>query len=128
MEDYTLFLKSLLKKELKDIETEALSENLKKEFDKTAENMLLKEFYDEAIKTLALTKNYERLKTLGYELIKIRKLGHAYNCFKYANDKEGMNKVGEAYLSNAEVENAYSSFKFAENWEMRAFIEENFMK
>ena len=128
MEDYTLFLKSLLKKDMKDIETEALSENLKKEFDKTAENMLLKEFYEEAIKTLYLTKNFERLKKLGHELISKNKLGHAYNCFKYANDKQGMDKVGEAYMRNAEVDNAYSAYKFSENTEMISFLEENFIR
>jgi len=39
-----------------------------------------------------------------------------------------MDKVGEAYIRNAEVDNAYSAYKFSENTEMISFLEENFIR
>ncbi|HLC86159.1 MAG TPA: hypothetical protein VJG30_02655 [Candidatus Nanoarchaeia archaeon] len=127
MEDYTLILKDLLKKDLSEIQTQGLSENLKKEFEKTAENFIQKEFYEDAIKTFAITKNFERLEKLGNELILKNKLNYALKSFLYSKNKEGLDKVGMALISNGDVKEAYLAFKNSDNIEMIKFIEKNLL-
>src|SRR3989338_717471 len=127
MEDYTLILKDLLKKDLSEIQTQGLSENLKKEFEKTAENFIQKEFYEDAIKTFAITKNFERLEKLGNELILKNKLNYALKSFLYSKNKECLDKVGMALISNGDVKEAYLAFKNSDNIEMIKFIEKNLL-
>lgn len=127
MEDYTLILKDLLKKDLSEIQTQGLSENLKKEFEKTAENFIQKEFYEDAIKVFAITKNKERLKRLGEELLQKNKLVYSLKAFLNSENKDGLNKIGMTLMSNGDVKEAYMAFKHSENTEMIRFIEENLL-
>jgi len=127
MEDYTLLLKDLLKKDVNDIKVEGLSERMKKEFENTAENFILKEAYEEAVKTFALTKNFDKLNKLGNELISKNKLNYALKAFLYSKNKDGLDKVGMLLMSNGDLNEAYLAFKNSGNVEMTRFIEENLL-
>ena len=122
MEDYTLLLKDLLKKDVNDIKVEGLSERMKKEFENTAENFILKEAYEEAVKTFALTKNFDKLNKLGNELISKNKLNYALKAFLYSKNKDGL-----LLMSNGDLNEAYLAFKNSGNVEMTRFIEENLL-
>lgn len=125
MEDYTLILRELMKKDIEKINF-SVTEEVKKEFEKTAENYLIKDMILEAIKTFALTKNIEKLTKIGNDCIKNKKIELALKAFYYAKNKEGLNKTGEEFLKQGEINNALFAFKFAENKEMTEFLSKNF--
>ena len=125
MEDFSLILKEILKKDIEKIKID-LSPSLKEEFEKTAEAYIKRGLVLEAIKTLALTKNSEKLIQVGQKCLTNSEVDFAFKAFYFAKDKEGLSKAGEEYLRKAEIQNALLSFKLAENKEMTDFIEQNF--
>ena len=125
MEDFSLVLKEILKKDVEKIKIE-LSPHLKEEFEKTAEAYIRRGLVLEAIKTLALTKSTEKLIKIGKNCLATSEVDFAFKAFYFAKDKEGLNKTGIEYLRKAEIQNALLSFKLAENTEMIDFIETNF--
>lgn len=125
MEDYTLILRELIKKDTEKVNF-SVTEEVKKEFEKTAENYLTKDMTLEAIKTFALTKNTEKLNNIGNDCIKNKKIDLALRAFCYSKNKEGLNKTGEEFLKQGEINNALLAFKFAENKEMVEFLSINF--
>ncbi len=125
MEDFTLVLRELINKDVEKIKID-LPETAKLEFEKTAENFLNKDLTLEAIKVFALTKNMKRLDEIGFDCIKNAKPGLSFKAFYFSGNKEGLNKTGEEFLKQGEIENALSSFRLAENNEMVEFLVKNF--
>src|SRR3989344_7793389 len=113
MEDFSLVLKEVIKKDVEKINIE-LSESLKEEFDKTAENYLKRGLVSDAMKVFYLTKNTEKLIKIGNECLKRKELDSAFQAFYLAKNREGLDKTGTAFMANGEIKNELASFRFAE--------------
>ncbi len=127
MEDFNLILKSLISKDLSKVDASALSESMKKEFEKTADVYVKNGNFIDAIKAFALIRNKERLIETGIVCLKNNLPYDAFYAFYYADDKENLNKVGNIFLQIPDVETALKAFKKAENQAMVSFLEENLM-
>lgn len=125
MEDFSLILNKLVNKDPEKIRV-SISENLKKEFEKTGNNYLKRGMIREAVKVFAMTGNTERLRKIGEFCLSNKQLNNAFESFYFAEDKYGLNKVGEEFMKNGEIKNAAVSFQLAENKEMTEFLRENF--
>ena len=115
MEDFNLVVKELINKNIEEIN---LPENMREEFEKTAERYVKNGNYLDAIKVFVLTKNNLCLKE--------NKPYDAFHGFYYSNDTENLNKMGFILLQIPDIETAFKAFKKAENKEMIDFIEKNF--
>ncbi len=124
MEDFSLVLNRLVDKDPEKIKI-TISENIKKEFEKTACNYLERGMIEEAVKVFAMTGNVERLRKIGEFCISKKQLDFAFKAFYFAKDKTGLDKVGEAFMRNGEIKNAFVSFQLAENKEMVDFLRKN---
>ncbi len=125
MEDFNLVLRGLINND-SELENIEIPENLKNEFNKTAENYLQKDLVLEAIKTFAITKNSPKLNEVGEFCIANTRLELALKSFYYSKNKEGLSKTGMGFIAQGDVNNALIAFKLAENKEMIEFITKNF--
>ena len=123
MEDFNLVVKELISK---GIENVIIPETIKSNFDQTAENYIKNGNLLDAIKVFALTKNNKKLIETADLCLKENKPYEAFYGFYYANESEGLNKVGFIFLQIPDIEKALKSFKLAKNNEMIKFLEENF--
>ena len=122
MKDFNLVLKELIKKE--DINI-TISDDLKKEFELTAQRYIKNENLLDAIKVFAITKNKQKLIETADLCLKNNKFYEALYGYCYADDKENLNKVGFIFLNLPDIKAALNSFKKAENKEMVLFLELN---
>ena len=127
MEDFNLILRELMKKD--DIEkiNIPLSENLKKEFETTAERYIKNGNLLDAIKVFALIKNKEKLISTSELCLKDNSPYESLQGFLYANSPEHLNKIGFVMMQIPDVNNALIAFKKAKNFEMINFIELNLL-
>lgn len=123
MEDFNLVLRELVKKPETSIE---IPENLKKEFETTAQKYIEKDMFLEAIKAFALTKNESKLIELGNLCLTKNKPELSFKAFYFAKNKEGMSEAGMMFLNQEEPRKALECFKAADNQEMIEFVEKNF--
>ena len=123
MEDFNLILKDLINK---DIEKIVVPEKIRSEFDSTAERYIKDGNFMDAIKVFALTRNKEKLVHTANFCIKENKPYEAFYGFYYAEDIEGLNKIGFILLQIPDIEAAFKAFKKANNKEMIEFLTKNF--
>jgi len=123
MEDFNLILKELIKREEFNSN---ITDSLKQEFEKTAESYVQKGNLLDATKVFAITKNKEKLIQVAELCLKENKPYDAYSGFYYADDAEGLNKLGYIFLNLPDLNAALKCFKKSNNSEMILFIESNF--
>ena len=119
MEDFNLVVKELINKNIEEIN---LPENMREEFEKTAERYVKNGNYLDAIKVFVLTKNKEKLIETANLCLKENKPYDAFHGFYYSNDTENLNKMGFILLQIPDIETAFKAFKKAENKKMIDFI------
>lgn len=125
MEDFNLVLRDLVEKDIPKLR-QNLPENLKKNFEITANNYLKKDQVLEAIKAFAIINNKEKLNEIGFSCIKKGQRELAFKAFCYSENKEGLSTAGIEFMKQGEINKASEAFKLADNREMIAFFTENF--
>ena len=125
-QDYTLFVKALLKKDIEKLDISPFSDYQKKEIKKVANNFLDRNLILESIQTFYLLREFDELNKIGNKLLMYKQNEFAFEAFRLSKSIEGLNKVGEAFLSNGEIKKAHFSFKLAGKEQMISFIELNF--
>ncbi len=123
MEDFNLVIKELISKDIAEV---SLPDNLKEDFEKTAEKYIQDGNLLEAIKVFALTKNDQKLIHTSNLCLKENKPYEALQGFLYSQDIEHINKIGFIMLQIPDVRSALIAFKKSNNQEMIEFITKNF--
>ena len=123
MEDFNLVIKELINKNIEEVD---LPENLRENFEKTAEKYIKDGNLLEAIKVFTLTKNKEKLIHTSNLCLKENKPYEALQGFLYSKDIEKLNKIGFIMLQLSDIKSALIAFKKADNQEMVEFITKNF--
>ena len=123
MEDFNLVIKDLINKNTKEI---TVPEEIKHEFEKTADHYIQNGNFLDAMKVFALTKNKEKLIKTAELSLKENKPYDAFYGFYYADDVEQLNKVGFILLQIPDIETALKAFRKSNNQEMINFIVKNF--
>ena len=123
---FVLMVRSLLEKGLDKVDTTNLSPNMKEEIGKVAEKFLSNGSYFDAVGAFILSGKKDRLVFVGRECFKKKKYEAAFNSFKCAEDSEGLIDVGNAFLGEGRLRDAYSAFKLSKNEEMIQLFEVNF--
>ncbi len=126
MEDFNLILKELIKKDIEKVNI-PLSDNLKNEFESTAERYIKNGNLLDAIKVFVLTKNKDKLITTAKLCLKDNKPYEALQGFLYSDSVEYLNKIGNIMMQIPDVSNALIAFRKAKNFEMVNFIELNLL-
>src|SRR3989344_7031249 len=119
MENFNLILKKLIKKKEININ---ISEDLRKEFEITAETYINSGNLLDAIKVFAITQNKQKLTEIAEICLKNNKPYEAFHGFYYADDKANLNKIGFIFLGLPDAKLALESFKKADNHEMISFL------
>ena len=126
MEDFNLVLQNLISKDLSGLHTELLSDNLKIEFDKTADVYAKNKNFRNAIKAYAITGNKEKLISTGLKCLEENLPYDAFLSFFYADKPDYLNKIGFILLKIPDVHTSLEAFRKGGNNEMISFIESNF--
>ena len=121
---YSLIVNSIL--EGKSIDLSMLPPDQRKNFDLAGDDLVERGFFLEAAKVFNMTQNLEKLKFVAEFCLKEKKLEIAFFAFNALNEKEGLDKTGEAFLQVPDVKKALLCFESAENDMMVSFIRENF--
>ncbi|MBS3174655.1 hypothetical protein J4440_02135 [Candidatus Woesearchaeota archaeon] len=125
MDDFNLILKDLISRDLDSLNVSSLTDNMKLEFEKTAETYIKNKNYLDAIKVFVITGNKNRLILTGNMCLNENRHYEAFYAFYYSESKNELNKIGERLLQIPDVKTALKAFKKAENSEMTSFIEAN---
>ena len=125
---FSLLVRSLINKGIDNVDTSSLSPTLKEEFTLVGEKWASVGNYIDAIHAFALSGKIERLSELGRICLQKIKNEAAFEAFKHAKDAEGLVDVGNAFLGEGRLRDAYTAFKLSGNEEMIKFFEENFQE
>jgi hypothetical protein len=123
---FVLMVRSLLEKGVENVDSSHLTDGLRKEFDVVGDKFLIIGSYAEAAGTYYLSGNILKLKQVGLTALRAFKFEAAAAAFRYAKDTKGLIDVGNAFLGEGRLKDAYSCFKLSGNEEMIKFFEENF--
>jgi len=123
---FSLLVGSLIKKGVENVDTSSLSPLLKEEFAIVAHKWFEVGNYENALKAYALVGDKFELSKIGKVCLQKFKHELAFEAFKYAQDPEGLVDVGNAFLGEGRLRDAYAAFKSSGNQEMIQFFENNF--